>query len=90
MPPTKADIQTLLNTANAEIVSLKAKLEKVSSAPVKEKKPKVKRAPGAYALFVKAQFAGTKEENPGKTAPEIMKLISGKWKLDKAEKAKTA
>ena len=83
--PTKTQLEESLNVANGKIAELEKKISSLDT-PVKEKKPKQKRVAGAYALFVKAQFAGIKEANPGKSAPEIMKLISAKWKEEKASK----
>jgi len=84
--PTKTQLEEQLTAAKEEIAGLTAKLSSAISTPIKEKKPKVKRAPGAYAQFVKAEFAGLKKENPDATAPEVMKLISIKWKEMKAAK----
>lgn len=41
-----------------------------------------KKATG-YALYVKEHYAQVSKENPGKTAPEIMKLISVLYKKQK-------
>ena len=41
---------------------------------------KEKKAPSAYNIFVKSQYAPLKEANPEATAPEIMKLAAALWK----------
>jgi hypothetical protein len=45
------------------------------------KAPK-KKATG-YALFVQQHFASVSQDNPGKSAPEVMKLISVLYKKQK-------
>ena len=88
--PTKSQLETSLEQANSKIASLEKQVSSFDESTPKEKKPKVKRAPGAYALFVKAEFAGMKTANPDNSAPEIMKLISVKWKEQKAAAAAAA
>jgi len=83
--PTKTQLEESLNVANDKITELEKKISSFGN-PGKEKKERKPRKAGAYALFVKAQFAGIKQANEGKTAPEIMKLISLKWKEEKAAK----
>ena len=41
---------------------------------------KEKKAPSAYNLFIKGQYAALKEGNPTLTAPEIMKMAAGLWR----------
>lgn len=40
-----------------------------------------KRPASAFALFVKETFAQAKQANPGAAAYEVMKVVSGNWKL---------
>ena len=52
----------------------------------KKKSAKTKRSkkgPSPYNLFVKRMSPILKEKNPGKTQPEIMKLIGAEWKKQK-------
>jgi len=83
--PTKTQLEDSLKAANGKIAELEKQISSLGNS-VKDKKPKKKRVAGAYALFVKAEFATVKAANEGKTAPEIMKLISVKWKEQKAAK----
>tara|TARA_B100000780_G_C21031321_1_gene413515 strand:+ start:449 stop:688 length:240 start_codon:yes stop_codon:yes gene_type:complete len=51
----------------------------------KNKKTKKKREPSGYQKFVKENFSKLKTENPGKSAPEIIKLIAQEWKKTKSD-----
>lgn len=52
-------------------------------APVKpavsDAEPRVKRAPSAYNLFVKATFPSIKKENPGLAFADTSKKVMDKW-----------
>ena len=48
-------------------------------------KVKKKRAPNAFALFVKEHYAGERAANPAATHGDIMTLISAKYKLQKQQ-----
>lgn len=73
--PTKAELETQLAAANAEIATLK---DSASSSTKKEKKT---RPPSAYNKFVKANFAKVKEELGGEgTAKVVLTKIAGMWK----------
>jgi len=52
---------------------------------LKGKKIKTKRQPSMYQKFVKSKFPEFKEQNPGKTAPDIIKLIAQEWKKTKLD-----
>jgi|TARA_B100001094_G_C17943557_1_gene676861 cell division septum initiation protein DivIVA len=70
------ELKERIKDLEKEIINLKDK---------KEKKPKKKREPSGYQKFVKSKFAYFKEQNPGKTAPEIIKLIAQEWKKTKSD-----
>jgi len=91
---TKAKTSTLRSQSKEELEETVIKLSKrvdeleleKKKAPAK-KAPKTKRAPGAYALYVKENFAAMKEKHPDAKAPEIMSKIAVQWKEAKAAKA---
>ena len=58
--------------------------EKLDGADVK------KRAPSAYAKFVKSDFAKTKKANPEMAASEIMQVLAKKWNASKKAAPKAA
>ena len=66
---------------------LKNKINELETeiAKLKGKNNKTKREPSMYQKFVKSKFPDFKEQNPGKTAPEIMKLIAQEWKKTKSD-----
>jgi chemotaxis protein histidine kinase CheA len=58
--------------------------EKEETGSLKEEPvSKRKRAMSQYNIFVKERYEDVKKENPGKSIPEIMKLISEEWNSKK-------
>tara|TARA_B100001094_G_scaffold257414_1_gene256945 strand:- start:501 stop:734 length:234 start_codon:yes stop_codon:yes gene_type:complete len=74
-------------TVIQENKELKEKIKELETelANVKGKKKKTKREPSGYQKFVKSKFSYFKEQNPGKSAPEIIKLIAQEWKKSKSD-----
>ena len=70
----KAIAQIEKDKCEAAKVTLVALDQRLSGAGEK------KRAPGKYALFVKANYASIQKANPGLAAPAIMKKIAVEWK----------
>lgn len=74
---------------NQENIELKNKIKELETEinilKGKDKKSKKKREPSEYQKFVKSKFPYFKEQNPGKTAPYIMKLIAQEWKKTKSD-----
>lgn len=53
-------------------------------APLKKDgTPRTPRAPSAYTLFVKENFASIKKANPSSTPSEVMRTLSSMWKESK-------
>lgn len=69
-----------LTLAKKSLDTLHKKLSETSEK--KSSKAPKKKATG-YALFVQQHFAHVSKENPGKSAPEVMKLISVLYKKQK-------
>jgi hypothetical protein len=72
----KAIIQIDKNRCAAAKVTLEA-LDARMSGTVQ------KRAPGKYALFVKANYGKMQKQHPGLKAPALMKKIAAEWNLKK-------
>tara|TARA_B100001094_G_scaffold268965_1_gene272911 strand:- start:1549 stop:1782 length:234 start_codon:yes stop_codon:yes gene_type:complete len=71
----------------AEITALKqrvAELEEQKPAIEIPAKPKVKRAPSPYNLFMQKRCAELKKENPDMKLPQLSKMIAAEWKEKKA------
>jgi hypothetical protein len=50
----------------------------------KKKDPnRVKKAPSAYNLFMKKVSVDIRKENPGISAPEVMKIVGQMWREQK-------
>jgi hypothetical protein len=72
--------ESKLAQAKKSLDTLHKKLSETSEK--KSVKAPKKKATG-YALFVQQHFAQVSKENPGKSAPEVMKLISVLYKKQK-------
>ena len=76
-------------TIDQENKDLKNKIKELESEinvlKGKNKKTKKKREPSGYQKFVKENFSKLKTENPGKSTPEIIKLIAQEWKKTKSD-----
>ena len=67
----------------------KPKAAKKASKGKKDDKPKVKRAPGPYMIFCKAERPKIVKANPNMPFGEVGKALGAAWaKLSDAEKAK--
>lgn len=87
--PTKAELETQLAAANAEIVTLKDSASRSSKRKAKDPNAP-KRPPSAYNKFVKANFGKVKEElGDDATAKAVLTKIAGEWK-DAPENPKNA
>jgi len=78
---TVADLEARVKTLETEIKAMKAQLG--SGTEKTPKKDRVKRKPGKYATYVKAEFGNVKAENPGMSTTDIMKKIGVKWRAQK-------
>ena len=78
----------------AKVVKAKASKGKVAKASkgkkaAKDDKPKVKRAPGPYMIFCKAERPKIVKANPSMAFGEMGKALGAAWgKLSDAQKAK--
>ena len=67
----------------------KGKASKGKAAKGKDDKPKVKRAPGPYMIFCKAERPKIVKANPSMAFGEVGKALGAAWgKLSDAQKAK--
>lgn len=81
MAPRLATIKKSIENARKYIGASKPAgadkiLEALAHKLAGSSKPK---APNQYALFVKAQYKKISAAHPGKSAPEVMKLIAKEW-----------
>lgn len=65
----------------------KAEAKKAAAKAAKQAKDarRIKRAPSAYLLFVKDQFAAERSANPGKKSTELIKVLAAKYKAMSTE-----
>lgn len=75
------DLESRVKALETELKELKAQFGAGASAA--PKKEKVKRKPGKYATYVKAEFGTVQQENPGMSTTGIMKKIGEKWRAQK-------
>ena len=93
--PASSPPQPRVLAAPAPVIKKKAKKPKASKGKAskgkakKDDKPKVKRAPGPYMIFCKAERPKIVKANPNMPFGEVGKALGAAWgKLSDAQKAK--